>query len=303
MDVSFYARVPGRLCHTVDVTSAEGQSGVARACVDVKQPRVDVELQLLGPEQANVGERADFTLRAKNIGEAPLTGIKIAFYANPALAPRNATDGHKYQEGGITWTLDSLQVNQTVTLIVQCECLRAGPNIEARMTFDSDQKITRDSTTVMEILPAVAPPKPEPKPGPGPTIPGPPRATSGKLTVNIADTVENVRVGETTTYLVVIKNDRDVSDRNVNITFFLLEGLEYVDFNSSGLDIEKRVSPDGRTIALRTIKEMRANETLPPLRVVVKATRPGTARFRTEVSSWRSPESVIQEEDTTVQQQ
>ena len=37
------------------------------------------------------------------------------------------------------------------------------------------------------------------------------------------------------------------------------------------LQIEKRVSPDGRTIALRTIKEMRPNETLPPLRVLAKA--------------------------------
>ena len=119
--------------------------------------------------------------------------------------------------------------------------------------------------------------------------------------MDIADTVENIRVGETTTYLVVIKNDRDVSDRNVNITFFLLEGLEYMDFDASGLDIEERVSPDGNTIALRTIKEMRPNETLPPLRVLVRATKPGTARFRTEFSSWRSPESVIQEEDTTVQ--
>ncbi|MFV2067814.1 MAG: hypothetical protein ACC645_12640 [Pirellulales bacterium] len=302
MDVSFYARMPGRLCHSLDVSSAEGQSGVARACVDVKQPHMDVQLELLGPQQGHVGERADFTLRAKNTGDAPLTGVTIAFYAEPALIPRNATDGHKYQEGGITWTLDSLNKNQTVTLVVQCECLRVDDQAEVRMTFDSDQKITRDSATAMEILPAVAPPERKRQPDPGPTVPNAPPSTSGRLTVNIADTHENIHVGETTTYLVVIKNDRAVSDRNVKITFFLLEGLEYVDFDASGLDIEKRVSPDGRTIALKSIKEMRPNETLPPFRVLAKATKSGTARFRIEVSSWRSPESVLQEEDTTVQQ-
>jgi uncharacterized repeat protein (TIGR01451 family) len=306
VDVSFYARQAGRLCHTVDVSSAEGQSGVARACVDVRQPRLDLQLDLLGPEQARVGERADFTLRAKNTGEAPLRNATIAFYVEPTLAPRTATDGHKFQEGGIAWTLDTLEVNQTVTLVVQCECLREDARAEARLVFESPRQLSREATAVVEVLAAAAPPQPKPKPGPkpgpepGPTIPTPP-PTSGQLTLNIADTHENIRIGETTTYLVVVKNDRPQSDRNVNITFFLLEGLEYVDFDASGLNIEERVSPDGRTIALRTIKEMRPNETLPPFRVTARATKSGTARFRAEVSSWRTPDGINQEEDTTVQ--
>jgi len=299
-DVSFFVRTPGRLCHTLDATSAEGHSASARACLDVSQPKQDVDLQLTGPEQRRVGQLAEYAIRATNTGETSLTNVRIGFYAEPSLLPRHATDGHAYQEGGVIWQLGAIEPGQEVSLIVQCECLRADDRAEARLTFHSEQQITRTATVPMEILPPAARPDPTTKPPPERVVPSPPLSASGRLELSIADVVENVRVGEIVTYLVTIKNHRVVPDRNVNVAFVLTDGIEFVDFDASGLDIGTQVSSNRRRVTLETIRELRPNEQLKPLRIRVRATKPGVAHFRTEVTSVRSPEPVVEDADTTV---
>jgi uncharacterized repeat protein (TIGR01451 family) len=130
-------------------------------------------------------------------------------------------------------------------------------------------------------------------------LPAPPR--TGNLRLNLADTADPIPVGGTTTYIVQIENDRQVADRNVVVMFFLPEGLEFEGFDNSGLTLPAQRSPNGRTVAVSPIKELRPGEKLRAMRVNVRATAPGVQRFRAEITSLRSPQPVTAEHQTTVQ--
>ena len=300
--VTFVARKSGRLCHTLDVTGDGGHAAVARVCVDVSQVVLDVQLTVTGPPQRQVGERAEFVISAVNTGQAPLTGVSLSFYTKPSLVPEAASAGYVLREGGLIWDLGTLQPNASQSRTVQCGCQSADAAGQARAEFRSQEGISRSATAGIDIREAAArtegraPTDLSPESSVLPTAPA-----TGSLVVSIADTSDPIAVGALTSYLITVKNDRAVADRDVAVTLFLPEGLQFVRFDSGGLPLVERRSADGRTIALPPVKELRPGETLRTLRVEVKAAKVGLQKLRVEVTSLRDTKPVVDEEETTVQ--
>ena len=299
--VSFIVRKPGRLCHTLDVTAAGGHAASARACLDATQVVLAVDVAIAGPGQRRVGETAEYVIRVTNTGDAPLTGVRLAFYAEPTLLAEKASPGYQYREGALQWDLGTLQPQDAQSRTVQCACIKVDPAAETRATVTSTEGATRTATASTEILAAVVPPPATAQPAlqPPADVTSPPEG--GQLRVSIADTADPVRVGGTTTYLVILQNDRKASDRDVVVTFVLPEGMKFQRFDSGGLPLTARQGAGGQTISLSPIQELRPGETLRPMRVDVTLTQPGSLRFRVEVKSLRHPTPVVEEEDTRVQ--
>jgi uncharacterized repeat protein (TIGR01451 family) len=296
--VSFLVRAPGRLCHTLDVSGEGGQTAVAQACVDVQQIALDVQVTLTGPTQIRTGEKAEYLARVTNTGQGPLTNARIAFYSEPTLLPELASPDYKYQEGGLIWELGTMKPGDTQSRTVKCGSVSPDNRAEARVVFNCQEAISRTAIAGTEIVPNAERTRTTTPAEPPPVTPAP---ATGELQVSIADTADPIPVGSATSYILTIKNDRAVSDRDVMVTFILPDGLQFRSFDSGGLGLTERTAPDGRTVAISAISELRPGETLRPLRLEVSAVKPGVLQLRVEVKSLRSAQPVVQDVQTTAQ--
>ena len=120
----------------------------------------------------------------------------------------------------------------------------------------------------------------------------------------MADTDDPIRVGGTVSYHVEIENDRQVSDKNVSITFYLAEGARFVTLldNSTNLEVEGRsVSPDGLVVSMAPIREIRPGEKLPTYHLQLEGRQVGKMELRVEVTSVLSGDQpVVATADTKV---
>ena len=116
--------------------------------------------------------------------------------------------------------------------------------------------------------------------------------------MQVADRKNPIALNETTTYIIVIENTRNVSDKNVRLTITLPPGMEFVKL--SGPVGARGQSPDGRTIEVAEIAELRAGEALKAFYVEARGVRIGKHTLKVRVDSFRSPQAVEASKDTTV---
>ena len=307
--ISFIVRRPGKLCNTLSVSADGGLAATAQACVQAAAPAggaipasANLRVRIAGPDQQNVGDLAEFTLSVTNIGDAPLTNVRIAYnyQFRGSLEPANVTDGPKHIPGELTWSAPLLRPNQTETHTVQCSCLKADPAAVSRLTVTCDQGFTQSDEIATAIVErgaagAAVPPAASPDRDP-PTGIDPPM--TGDLVVDIADLANPARVRQPFAYLITLKNNRNVADQNVTMAIKLPDGMTFGKL--SPLTSPPTFSQDRKTIYVPAIAEMRAGETLPPFRLEVLPTKPGNLKLHVEIESRRSTKTLVQEKETTV---
>jgi uncharacterized repeat protein (TIGR01451 family) len=312
--VKLIVRQAGRLCHTVDAVAEGGHSATASACVTARppappkpEPKPQVQVTIDGPAESRVGQIVKYTMRIANIGNVPLTDVRIVnTYDVSLLFPKNATAGFdmpSLSRGELAWRVDRLAPGETVKREAQYECVREAAAAWCRVLAEAAGNVRDIKETHTRILPDVTKPaRPKERPpiieepeGPAGPIP---QKVVGELKVSIADTDDPIAVKTATTYIVSIENGRNVSDRNVKLTVHLPAGMEFV--NIRGPVGAQSRSEDGRTIELTPIAELRAGETLNPFRIEVRGIRIGKHTVRVTVDSFRSTRPVEGEEDTTV---
>jgi uncharacterized repeat protein (TIGR01451 family) len=327
--IKFQVKQPGQWCHTLEANADGGEMATAKSCITATPPpfvgKASIAVSKRGPGQQYAGATAEYFLDVVNTGNVPLTNVRIVDNFDAELEPKLATDGFQRQQRDLIWTIAELAVGEKQTRQVNCLCLQPADAAINRVTVGCDQNITASDQTSTRILPAPAatsappekkqpadvkppretkPPPADVKPPPAvvkppveePQIPVPP--VSGELRVAIADQADPIRVGQRTTYLIVVQNDRNVTDKSVTLTLIIPEGLRFEKL--SGPAGARSTSPDGRTVEVASIAELRVGETLPPFRVEITALRPGKFRFRVELQSLRTPTPIQAEEETTV---
>jgi uncharacterized repeat protein (TIGR01451 family) len=299
--VTFIVRQPGRHCHALEAASEDGQRASARACLDAAVAPAVVELDFgkTGPAQRRVGEIAEYIITIANTGTSPLTNVRITDQHAATLEPKFASRGFQRAVGELAWTIERLTPGDKQTLQVNCLCLNPDPAARNRVTLTADQDVTRSAEAVTEILAGEAEPPPAAPDDAGVAEPGDvERPADGHLKVSVAETDNPIRVGEKTTYIIVVENDRDVSDKNLALTIRIPEGVRYERWLSS-FPVDIRPSDGGRVIEVPSIAEVRPGEKL-TFRLEVEAVSPGRQLLRLEVSSLRQESPVEAERETTV---
>jgi hypothetical protein len=124
-----------------------------------------------------------------------------------------------------------------------------------------------------------------------------PERITGELRVSLADAQDPIAVNGTVFYYLSIENARTVSDRKVAIRITLPLGLDFVKLN--GPVGAQSKSPDGRTIQLTEIAEMRPGETV-RLSFELRGRQIGKHTVSVTVDSFQSAKPVETETDTTV---
>jgi uncharacterized repeat protein (TIGR01451 family) len=308
--VSLLAKQVGRLCHTAEAVADGGHSATASACVNVvepprPEPKPAVEATIECPAQAEVGERITVTMRVANTGNVPLTNVRVIGFYDRSLYPREASTGYDPQaltRGELLWVTPRLMPGESLTRQARLDGVKESTTAWCRVFVEAAENVRAVQESKLTIRPAAAAKQPTGPIEPPPKIQEPrePPAEKivGELKVSIAGRQNPVTVNSSVSYIVVVENGRNVGDKNVRITLLLPAGMEYVKVN--GPVSARAISPDGRTIEIETIKEMRPGEMLNPFYVEVKATRIGVYSVKVQVDSFRSSAPVESEASTTV---
>jgi uncharacterized repeat protein (TIGR01451 family) len=313
VELQLTATRAGRLCHTVEAVASGGHAATASACVSATdpppppepEPEPDVALTLDGPARGRVGEQVTFNIRVSNTGNVPLNSLRIVTRHAPALEPRQASggfDASRATRGEIVWTQWQLQPGQTLTRQVSYECRQDSANAWCRVFVESDEGVQKVEEAQISIEPQRKPPagptEPPPRIEPPREVEPEPERVTGSLKVSIADREDPIQINQSTTYIVVIENGRNVPDKNVALSILLPPGMEFQKIN--GPVGAQAISPDGRTVEVTPIRVVRAGETLAPFYVDVRGVQIGKHVVTARVTSFRSPGPVQAQTDTTV---
>ncbi|MDX1947611.1 MAG: hypothetical protein SFU86_19590 [Pirellulaceae bacterium] len=310
--VSFLVVQPGRHCHRMDVSADGGQRASARACVTglsgpapapspVPGPAAapaELGLRVTGPASRRAGEVAEYFVELTNSGGSSATNVRISVQYGVNLQLKEASRGHRDDLRRLTteWQVAQLAPGETLTKQLNCLCLNPDDRASVRATVSSDQTGIKTAEFLTQISPGAAPAVERPV-SPPPVAVEPPAA--GNLKVTIADIGDPIRIGEKTTYLIEVTNERAVSDKEVIVTLQMTDGLKPV--GATGPAGIASVGPDG-TLVLSPVNEIRAGEKL-SFKVEVSGAKAGKQKTRVTIKSTRTPEGVAAETDTTVNMQ
>lgn len=303
--LTFTVKAPGQLCHTLEASADGGHEDSIERCVQAAAPKHGFTMELRGPEEVQTGDPASFKVIVTNTGGGELTGVRVVFRADRSLLLDRATDeATRPETGELVWTIPSLGVNRFQEFDIVCNAIAANNAAVSTALVETGQLTDSKRVTTVIRPSAVAgvappgPPRPEVASDPGPQPP-----TNGALQVTVADLDPTIRVGGTVSYIIEIENNRQVSDKQLVIAFYLPEGSRFVTLvdDATKLPIEGfSVSPDGLAISLN-VKEIRPGEKLPTYRLQVEGLQAGTMKLQVEVRSLLSGDQpIIATEDTRV---
>jgi uncharacterized repeat protein (TIGR01451 family) len=308
--VSFYVRQAGRLCHTLEA-SADGGHGVsAEACVVAREPAYEVSVRVTGPPQRSVGEIALYEIAVTNTGEAAVTRVRLVGVVKPTLQATSITTGGMLDNEGFAWEIPSLAPGQTEVRRIQATCIGVDPQAEVSARVTCDQGIRANGFAVTQILAATRPPTIGTSATARPFLPDeedesdsagdlaerPSEASSAdskplsdQLLVTVKETEDPIAIGKGTTYIIELHNDRDLSDRNIQVYCKLPKGLRFERFVSVSARLAVQVSSDRREIEIEPIAEMRPGGRR-VFRIEVTSTASGNLPLEVVVRSQRSKE-------------
>jgi len=292
--VGFVARQAGQLGHTVEITAPGGVFAQRQSYVTVDAAAAQPRLRITktGPAESRVGQSVQFAIDVTNAGNVPLTNVQIADAHDSALEPRQSSPGldpTAYASRQLVWKIAQLMPGDSVRREVLYECMAPAEAAACDATVTANEAVPQTARAGIRIAPAEGPPTGQP--------PSDQPQGLGELAVDISEFGDAVAVGQKTVYLITVTNQRDVSDRNVVVTIKFPEGLNFE--KMSGRVNLRAVSPDGRTVHVNAVREMRPRENL-LFRVEAVGARPGEQQLEVTVTSERSPQGVTAKETTTV---
>lgn len=167
-------------CVTVTLTAADREPVTQRACVTCTAAAV--ELQIVGPTERRVGQRAEFIMTVVNRGDEDLPQMQVTLEHSDALVTREASAGVRRSGAGVHWDLGTLLARERVQIQVELECLHEAT--DARLTFGWTSAIsTGQRPAALRILGRTSP-----------------------LTLSLGDSVDPVSVGEAFQYRIELAN-------------------------------------------------------------------------------------------------
>jgi uncharacterized repeat protein (TIGR01451 family) len=317
--LNFIVTQPGRQTHRLDVTADGGHLAGARGVVTglpaaappsgpsvpggsspstpAARPPV-LEVKLSGPRSARQGQTADYSVEITNTGMTRATNVLVEVNHGINLELIAATRGYRHDSRAleVSWQIAEIPAGQTVRRQLQLRGINpeeTGAIVRATAVANETRQSPQSGEWRTVILPSAAAPTP-----PVTTPPTTPAPAAGNLKVSIRDLADPIMIGGKTTFEIEVQNDRAVSDQDVLVTLELSAGLKVT--TGRGPTEILSVSPDGRTIEMRPVREIRAGETLAPYQIEASGTAAGPQQARVTVKSIRTPGGVTATVETTV---
>ncbi len=290
IEVTFRVTRPGRLCHTVEVTGPDGVGATSEACLTATEPtaapqspevpppteRPSVTVAVNGPKTGTVGGPVLFDIDVTNSGQQTLTAVTVTNRYDAGLVVENATDGWRWENNDLAWTIDVLPPGKTERLQVEfrCDVAKARACHQAAVS-DAEGRRLADGEACLEV-----------------------REAPGSLTVSVSDLADPVATGKELTYEILLANRGATSQNNVAVVVNVPDGMVPAAIGTSG---PTRWAIDGQTVRFEPVIEILPGEQLAQsYRIRVRAQQPGEHVLRVEVTADTLPQTLTDEEDTMV---
>ncbi len=202
------------IINTAEVTAADqadpdSTNNAASASVTVVLPQVNADLSLsksVDNDRPNVGDEVNFTVTINNQGPDRATGVNVT-----DLLPTGLTfvesSLQSYDPGSGVWTVGSLAVEQTRTLMITAQVTAAGPasNIASVTASDQPDPDSSDNQAAVTVTPQVA-------------------------DLSLVKTVDDLStsVGGDVTFTIAVHNAGPDAATGVTVTDSLPAGLEFI---------------------------------------------------------------------------
>lgn len=304
--VSFIATLPGRHCHTLEISADGGHHASEQRCVEATSPaRPDpptpppgatpesaaLQVRKTGPARLEIGKTGLFLIEIRNAGTTPIQNIRVIDRFEAGLRPVQATTGAVATEAGqaIGWTIRQIAPGAVELREVECSGQRPGDAVsEVTVTTESGLKETsKTSTAIVGEAPADDVNLDAPGGADG----------AGRLAVSIISLDNPVRVGQSARFLIELRNDHAQADRNIIVTLTLPDGIPVK--KVSGPGVMPRLA--GNILRFEPIAELRSREALrPPFEVELTPTKAGKLAISAKVESLRTREPIEQTRETDV---
>ena len=232
---------------------------------------VEPELQLTfdGPRTAYLGDPATYTVTVSNTGDVPARDALVRLAAEAGVAACGPVGQRVDYADGVV-RLGELAPGQTVSFGLRAT---ADEPVEVRMQAAAEafcapatEKLRAQVATAFQGIPAAQ--------------------------IFAVDSQDPVRVGETTTYQVVITNEGTAEALNVQVRGQLPPGMEFV-----GADGVSQVDARGQELRFGPVPQLAPGEDA-TWWIEARALEPGPVAFRVQMVSDANPQPVRAQEPT-----
>ncbi len=247
-----------------------------------------LSVRIQGPERALPGEGVHFEVAIQNAGTTPFRRVLLRDHLPPGL---------KHPRGPLVESeVGALDPGET--RIIPLDTLALAPGVqdtELTITADAGPTVTQRASVLVVQRPeppAVPPPSPPP-PAPPPNTTPPLLPASFRdaptLRLDVAGPSTALRTGAEVEYFVKLVNPGSTKATNVEVEADLTSGLEII-----GAEGPQRHSLRAQRVLFDPLPELAPHAEV-PLRLRVRATRPGTFRLILAAGCDQAVESVSRE--------
>ncbi len=293
VSVTFRVTRAGRLCHTVEVTGPGKIKSTAEGCVTAVEqstqpqtqpstgrPSVSVKKSVAtapGEDAENpsrrVGQELRFTIDVTNTGDTRLSNLKVTDRYDASLRPDHATEGYRLEGNDLAWTIDSLAPGETSQFEVVCTCRTANARACNRVVISDAQGTLAEDEACLAI-----------------------HATTGQLSVTVADWRDPVSIGKGLTYEIRMTNNGTSSIHQATLVATVPTEMTPDRIGSDG---PTSATVDEQTVRFAPLPEISPGQTV-TYRVRVTARQRGQVSLRVTVTSPDLPQGATAETTTEV---
>lgn len=256
------ARYQGRATATAGQLEANSNTG----SIVIMKPELEVSID--GPEEEYLGRPLQYHIRVENTSDAPALDTVVTIESDENL-DNMSVSRQKIKREGNQFMIGDLEAGESKEFAVTLDAQEPGEvtNTVIAKAYCTEEKSEKVTTNVAGI-PAIR--------------------------VEVIDLSDPVKVGETTTYEIRVKNQGSAEDLNIAISGKLPKEMEFV----SG-DGDTKITGKEQQVQFDKV------DSLPPGEVVswnvkAKANKAAKTRFRLELTSDANPKPIIEMEPTTL---
>ncbi len=246
-------RQVGELATKITATADGNLRDAAEHVIVVRQAQMSLDIK--GPKVRYVGRPAEWTIRANNTGDVPISNVVLKTELPAELAFIEASDGGQVAPNAVVWDLGTLQPNDHRAVKLVTNPVRLAPLVAPVATVSGVPGVQAQARAELEIrgLPA--------------------------FSTRIEKVGDPAPVGGRVTYHVTVTNTGSLPGNGVTVEASLPPELRVVNANGP---VQPRVGE--RAVAFPGVNSVQPRQTL-RYTIETQAVKAGDARFEVKVNS------------------
>lgn len=245
--VNLFARTPGELELAIQAAADNDSQTSASRKLMIRRAKLEIEIK--GPSMRYAGTHGHYTIQVRNSGDARAEEIVAAMGLPKGVRFIDGIESFKLIDGGLRWSVGSLDPGQSREYKVQCQ-LNASGELQLEVGAQAKGALQASHAVVTQVQ------------------------TIADLVMIVNDPPGPLTTGEEINYEIVVHNRGTRAAKDVDVFMILSQGLE----PKSGSGRDFRIPRDG-AIQFSTIPQIDPGEKV-TLNVVAVAYQPGTHVFR-----------------------